>query len=376
MGGGDLNLKKSWHTGTFRNQETVWKREQEVAEENKKLEQLRKELEEERQLQELQRIQESSGVRKRAERLEWMYAAGPGQSAATRNADLEQYLLGKKRVDDIVDAGHTVDELSANSTSIFQQAMNQKANNIRDTFAKVREDPLLMIKKREQQSLENIMSNPVKMKQLAEVNKCIVKDKKKKEKKEKKHRNRHRESESSDREDGDEVTSAHYHKRQRIHVDRRDYRRYDRRSSRSPSSRKHRSPNNYRPHRDHGRHENNYARSRHHEERQRQHSSSNAAPDDKALKEQERQRRLAAMVSDAEALDRERDTRIETSMKEEAEQERRDQAVRMERGRHGTGRDFLSETSRAIYGTADSLRLEDRVRRNRAGLQRQSAVRE
>ncbi|RKP25955.1 Pre-mRNA splicing factor-domain-containing protein, partial [Syncephalis pseudoplumigaleata] len=157
MGGGDLNLKKSWHTGTFRNQEMVWKREQEVAEENKKLEQLRKELEEERQLQELQRIQEASGGRKRTERLEWMYAAGPGQSAATRTADLEQYLLGKKRADD---------KLSGGSTSLFQKAMNQQANSARDMYAKVREDPLFLIKKQEQHSLESIMNNPVKMKQL------------------------------------------------------------------------------------------------------------------------------------------------------------------------------------------------------------------
>jgi hypothetical protein len=41
MGGGDLNLKKSWHPGTFKNQEIVWKKEQKLIEEKKKLAQLR-----------------------------------------------------------------------------------------------------------------------------------------------------------------------------------------------------------------------------------------------------------------------------------------------------------------------------------------------
>ncbi|RKP08333.1 Pre-mRNA splicing factor-domain-containing protein, partial [Thamnocephalis sphaerospora] len=157
------NLKKSWHTGTFHNKERVWKREQEVEEENRKLEQLRKELEEERQIQELQRIQEAAGLRKHSERLDWMYAAGPGQSAATRGSDLEKYLLGKKRVDDIVDAGH---KLSTRSSTIFHHAMNQQANSLRDTQSKIREDPMFMIKKREQQALESIVNNPVRMKQL------------------------------------------------------------------------------------------------------------------------------------------------------------------------------------------------------------------
>ena len=65
------------------------------------MDQLRKEKEEERQLQELQRLQEEQTGKKRQEKLEWMYstpATGSGQSAN----DLEDYLLGKKRVDKIL----------------------------------------------------------------------------------------------------------------------------------------------------------------------------------------------------------------------------------------------------------------------------------
>ncbi|CAO3635204.1 unnamed protein product [Cunninghamella blakesleeana] len=58
MGGGDLNLKKSWHPSTYKNQERLWKEEKKHSEEQQKIEQMKKELQEERQLLELQRLQE------------------------------------------------------------------------------------------------------------------------------------------------------------------------------------------------------------------------------------------------------------------------------------------------------------------------------
>ena len=70
-------------------------------EEKKKLDQLRKELEEERQLQELQRMQEEQTGKKRSEKLEWMYTTPAAGSGASAN-DMEDYLLGKKRVDKIL----------------------------------------------------------------------------------------------------------------------------------------------------------------------------------------------------------------------------------------------------------------------------------
>ena len=63
LGGGDLNLKKSWHPSTFKNQERLWKLEKKHAEEQTKIEQMKKELQEERQLLELQKLQEDAGAR-------------------------------------------------------------------------------------------------------------------------------------------------------------------------------------------------------------------------------------------------------------------------------------------------------------------------
>ncbi|KAI7902661.1 uncharacterized protein BX663DRAFT_435012 [Cokeromyces recurvatus] len=104
MGSSDLNLKKSWHPATFKNQERVWKEEQKHKEEQAKIEQMRKELAEERQLQELQRMQEEAGTKKRSNKLDWMYASPNANLNGNANNAMEDYLLGKKNVDDLLRA--------------------------------------------------------------------------------------------------------------------------------------------------------------------------------------------------------------------------------------------------------------------------------
>ena len=74
------------------------------------MQQLRKEQEEERQLAELQRLQEQSTGKKRVEKLDWMYAAPSNEGGALGGAKIsetmmEDYLLGKRRVDDVLAAG-------------------------------------------------------------------------------------------------------------------------------------------------------------------------------------------------------------------------------------------------------------------------------
>lgn len=54
MGGGNLNLKKSWHPSTIRNQEKVWKAEQQDEDEKRKVAELQKELQEQRDKEEFQ----------------------------------------------------------------------------------------------------------------------------------------------------------------------------------------------------------------------------------------------------------------------------------------------------------------------------------
>lgn len=102
--------KKSWHTGSLRHIEKVWKAEQKAAEEAKRIAELKKELEEERELEQLRTIHKqttglsayvvriclldlanSPFVSCSGERLDWMYqdpmvASGPSA---------DEYLLGK-----------------------------------------------------------------------------------------------------------------------------------------------------------------------------------------------------------------------------------------------------------------------------------------
>lgn len=86
------------------NQEKVWKKERAALDERKKTEELRKEREQEREMQELQRLQEEAGGKKRIDKLDWMYATPAAGSGPSAN-ELEDYLLGKKRVDEILKKG-------------------------------------------------------------------------------------------------------------------------------------------------------------------------------------------------------------------------------------------------------------------------------
>ncbi|CCM04447.1 uncharacterized protein FIBRA_06627 [Fibroporia radiculosa] len=189
MGGGDLNMKKSWHPLLLKNQERVWLEEKKALEEKKKLDQLRKEKEEERQLQELQRLQEEQTGKKRQEKLDWMYTT-PATGSSQNQNDLEDYLLGKKRVDKILTAGENEKIGAAHKNFIA----TQYANTARDTAAKIREDPLLAIKQQEQASYQALMSNPLRLREMQErAGLQPKKDKKsKKEKRQKKDKLRER----------------------------------------------------------------------------------------------------------------------------------------------------------------------------------------
>jgi len=54
--------KKGWHTGSLRNIENVWKAEQKHEAEQKKLEELRKQIQEERERTEFRLLQEKAGL--------------------------------------------------------------------------------------------------------------------------------------------------------------------------------------------------------------------------------------------------------------------------------------------------------------------------
>ncbi|XP_011057898.1 PREDICTED: pre-mRNA-splicing factor CWC25 homolog [Acromyrmex echinatior] len=91
MGGGDLNLKKSWHPSTMKNIEKVRKAEQQNDQENKRIAELKKEIEMEKDLEDIKKYAIEQGVIEKKDdmKLDWMYK-GPNQMV-----DREEYLLGR-----------------------------------------------------------------------------------------------------------------------------------------------------------------------------------------------------------------------------------------------------------------------------------------
>jgi hypothetical protein len=227
-------------------------------EEKKKLDQLRKEKEEERQLQELQRLQEEKTGKKRTEKLEWMYAT-PATGNSQNPNDLEDYLLGKKRVDKMLTADENAKVSLDNILHIksmiefnhrYQLGASHKsfiavqnANSIRDIAAKIREDPLLAIKQQEQAAYQALLSNPLRLREMQERNGIKPKKSKEEKKREKEERKRLKHELKHQR-----LRSPSYDDR---HMDRRslsyeDY--HHSRRSHSPYGRPSRSPGRSRSH--------------------------------------------------------------------------------------------------------------------------------
>ncbi|KAF8140618.1 Pre-mRNA splicing factor-domain-containing protein [Boletus edulis] len=418
MGGGDLNMKKSWHPLLLKNQERVWLEEKKALEEKKKLDQLRKEKEEERQLQELQRLQEEQTGKKRTEKLEWMYttpATGSNQNAN----DLEDYLLGKKRVDKILTADENA-KLGASHKSFIAV---QNANTARDVASKIREDPLLAMKQQEQAAYQALMSNPLRLRELQERNGIKPKKNKEKEKRrEKKGKEKSKDTEhrTRGRTPSRSLSPIDDHRRRRS----RSYERYDRdypRRSPSPRTRRSRSP--IRSHRDSHRSEYRSRRSRsrspesHHRHRddririwprsdesddnRRNYSRdggrrytddlrkrrrspspvnsgakrsritppphSRSLPADSASKTtndaEDRAARLAAMQSNASNVEVDRQKRLlELLAKERAKMEAENEARSRSKGMGS----FLGQEQKKVFGGEGGL--EDRIRRGRGGL--------
>uniref|UniRef100_A0A182LZZ6 CBF1-interacting co-repressor CIR N-terminal domain-containing protein n=1 Tax=Anopheles culicifacies TaxID=139723 RepID=A0A182LZZ6_9DIPT len=177
MGGGDLNTKKSWHPNTMKNQERVWKAEQQEAAEKRRLNELRREIDEERNREELKNIGQKSGILPNDDgdkKLEWMYR-GPSQLV-----NREEYLLGRtidKTFEDL-----DAQEKASNSTFGVAQPKNHVehecipfsirqhkdvlSNDQVDLARKLMEDPLMLIKQKEMESRQKILQNPVKLKEL------------------------------------------------------------------------------------------------------------------------------------------------------------------------------------------------------------------
>lgn len=143
----------------MRNLEKVWKAEQEAEKEKTKLEQLRREKQQERELEELETLHRGPDAdrynyiskvfiifRKKAEKLDWMYAGTSNSTGA--NSLSEDYLLGKRRLDSAV-SERTSSNLDIKIASAPKRLLVDDQSTLeRDLKRKSREDPMFVVKQR------------------------------------------------------------------------------------------------------------------------------------------------------------------------------------------------------------------------------------
>lgn len=328
MGGNDLNLKKSWHPQLMTNQRRVYDAEQAALQERKLTEARLEEIRRERQIEETQKQLEASGGPKRIDRVDWMYQ---GSNDGGRDEySSEAFLLGKRRIDSILrgDDAKKV-EKTAGPTGETPGPLPVVAS-ARDTAAKIREDPLVAIKRQEQDAYQAMMKDPTKRRQLLAQMGIAEEEPKRKERK-------HRE----DR-----------HPRHRSHRHRDDDRRrrdYSRDRSRSP--RRYRDDDNY-----------ERRRSRRSDSRDRR---DRRRPDDQKRRsrspgDEERARKLAAMQNAATDLDKAREERLAALAEKEKAAREEDDRARSRGGKFTT----------KLHNLASNETLADRLGRGRQGLQR------
>ncbi|XP_020584333.1 pre-mRNA-splicing factor CWC25 homolog [Phalaenopsis equestris] len=178
--------KKGWHTGSLRNIENVWKAEQKHDAEQKKLEELRKQIHEERERSEFKQLQEAAGLVPRQERLDFLYESGlaVGKGSSEGFKALQPQSSGGP--------SSIAAESSSSKAAVPGALFEDKPQSSNDAWRKLHSDPLLLIRQREQEALARIKNNPIRM---AMIKKSIDSEKKqlqvKKEHKKKKNKHKH-----------------------------------------------------------------------------------------------------------------------------------------------------------------------------------------
>ncbi|RDY10629.1 cwf25 [Mucuna pruriens] len=152
--------KKGWHTGSLRNIENVWKAEQKHEAEQKKLEELRKQIQEERERSEFRLLQEKAGLVPRQERLEFLYDSGLSVGKSSNSEGFKALEQFPKSDATNAPSSSASKQEGANAPGALFEEKPQSAS---DAWRKLHSDPLLMIRQREQEELAKIKNNPVKM---------------------------------------------------------------------------------------------------------------------------------------------------------------------------------------------------------------------
>lgn len=390
--------KKGWHTGSLRNIENVWKAEQKHDAEQRKLEELRKQIQEERERSEFRQLQEQAGLVPRQERLEFLYdsglAVGKGSSSGFESLS--------KPTDPVTTAVTTADSSSSAKpqASVPGALFEDKPQSSNDAWRKLHSDPLLMIRQREQEALARVKNNPV---QMAMIRKSVetMKNKDKmhdeKEKDERRHKHRDKKSKhhhskskhlrnSSPRQTSDPNEYSSEDDSRRKRESRRDKKYNDQKSSFSQDPERGNNFDRENKEKTKVRHDNldavkyerqkrsdlpRYESHRNSHEQTRsdlpRHESRHNSRKPVRLSEEERAARLREMQKDAEVHEEQRWKRLKKAEEKDAKEV-------VHAGSSG-GRNFLDAAQRSVYGAGKggSSTIEESVRRRTHYSQRAEA---
>ncbi|KAI3499053.1 hypothetical protein L1887_34846 [Cichorium endivia] len=309
--------KKGWHTGSLRNIENVWKAEQKHEAEQRKLDELRKQIHEEREKAEFRQLQEQAGLVPKQERLDFLYDSG----LASRKDSSE----GFKTLESLPPKAEAEASTSANKASAPGALFEDKPQSANDAWRKLHSDPLLLIKQREQEALARVKNNPV---QMAMIRKSV--EAKKKTSDEQKHKEKHHHKKSKH--------EKHKHRSGSEETGGQEEDRVRKAARRSPE-RHHREDRKHRP--------------------PTHHRNSNV------LSNEDRARKLKEMQMDAELHEEQRWKRLKQAEDEDAKE--------VSHASSG-GRNFLDAAHKSIYGAekGGSSTIEESVRRRTHYSQRKS----
>ncbi|KAJ7946492.1 pre-mRNA-splicing factor CWC25-like [Quillaja saponaria] len=158
--------KKGWHTGSLRNIENVWKAEQKHDAEQKKLEELKKQIQEERERDEFRLLQQQAGLVPHQERLEFLYDSGLAVGKTGNSEGFKTLEAFPKTDSTDVPSSSTSASASKQQETVLGALFEDKPQSANDAWRKLHSDPLLMIRQREQEALARIKNNPVQMAQI------------------------------------------------------------------------------------------------------------------------------------------------------------------------------------------------------------------
>ncbi|XP_056403594.1 pre-mRNA-splicing factor CWC25 homolog isoform X2 [Hyla sarda] len=293
----------------------------------------------------------------------------------------DEYLLGRPVDKFILDKMQDPESGPSTETGLLPGSIfsSSGAASSLDIANKIREDPLFMIRKREDEKRREVLKNPVKMKKIRELLQSSLDKKSKKKKKEKKKRKKERRSSSSSSSeesdsDQDDRSRAPKHRQHSpsppLHQRASGYGLQIRDSSKSnkrdvPAEQDRHRGRSRSPHHDRvqekSRTDRKYRRSpspKKEEKYRRQRVSGYT----KKLSAEELEKRRLEMMEDARQRERERESNVRRYKQEEENEEKK--------VHHKKDSKFIHQMK---LESAASSSLEDRVKRNIHGIQRTTA---